>query len=214
MPYKETYHRKLPHIQPLAGTFFVTYRLFGTLPTEVRRQLQEELLLKKEQLRREGRDSTEALDELNRRYFGSYDKWLDACYYGPTYLKNESIAQLVSNSLHHWDGTRIDLIAYAIMSNHVHVVFTLSGQATETGEINSLTRQMQSMKSYSGRKANELLMLTGKFWEEESYDRLVRNDAELIRIVQYVLNNPVKAGLCQNWREWAWCYVKPEYDMF
>lgn len=100
------------------------------------------------------------------------------------------------------------------MSNHVHVVFTLLNNPTETGKINSLKNLMQSIKSYSGRKANEILSLTGKFWEEESYDRLVRNEAELVRIVQYILNNPVKAGLCQNWREWRWCYVKPEYDMF
>jgi REP element-mobilizing transposase RayT len=100
------------------------------------------------------------------------------------------------------------------MSNHVHVVFGLLGNWTIGGRINSLKNLLQSIKSYSGRKANEKLTLTGKFWEEESYDRLVRNDAELIRIIQYVLNNPVKAGLCQSWREWPYIYVKPEYDMF
>lgn len=214
MPHREQYVRKLPHIQPLNGTFFVTYRLHGTLPNEVGNQLQQELADERERLKREGRDSGEALDILNRRYFGRYDSLLDTTLYGPTYLNLDAIAHLVADSLHHWDGTRIELIAYVIMANHVHAVFTLSGSLTESGMGNSLNTLMQSIKGYTGHKANQGLSLTGRFWEQESYDRLVRDDAELIRIIRYVLNNPVKAGLCQNWRDWKWSYVKADYDMF
>lgn len=56
--------------------------------------------------------------------------------------------------------------------------------------------------------------LSNNFWEEETYNRLVRDGDELRRVVRYILNNPVKAGLCEDWKEWKWTYIKSEYDEF
>lgn len=69
---------------------------------------------------------------------------------------------------------------------------------------------MQSLKGYTAHEANKILNRTGQFWEEESYDHEVRNDEELDRIVKYVLNNPVKAGLVKDWREWQWSWLREE----
>ena len=44
--------------------------------------------------------------------------------------------------------------------------------------------------------------------QHESYDHVVRDGEELDRIIAYVLNNPVKAGLVKNWRQWKWSYVR------
>ena len=44
------------------------------------------------------------------------------------------------------------------------------------------------------------------FWDAESYDHFVRDDAELARIINYVLNNPVQAGLVKDWRDWKWSW--------
>lgn len=210
----EIYYRKLPHIQPLGGTFFVTYRLHNSLPTSIKQQLREEFKAEKIRLTKLDNYSTNVTDELNRRYFGRFDTLLDLCDCSPTYLSLDVIARIVADSWHYWDSKRIDLIAYTIMPNHVHAVFTLLGEETESGKINSLRQLMHSVKSYSAHKANELLLIDGHFWEEETYDRLVRNSTELYRTVRYVLNNPVKAGLCKDWQEWKWHYVKPEYDEF
>ena len=210
----EIYRRKLPHIHPLTGTFFVTYRLRNSMPVSVRQQLGEEFDAEKTRFAKSGEDLSKFIDELNRRYFGRFDALLDLCEFSPAHLSVEAVAQMVANSWHFWDEHRIDLIAFTIMPNHVHVVFTLIGEQTESGKMNSLRRQMHSVKSYSAHKANGLLALSGEFWEEESYDRLVRDTSELLRIVRYVLNNPVKAGLCQDWKTWKWSYVKPAYDEF
>ena len=67
---------------------------------------------------------------------------------------------------------------------------------------------MKSLKGYTAYKANRLLNRTGAFWEEESYDHEVDTPADLGRIVNYVLNNPVKAGLVDHWSEWKWSYCK------
>ncbi|RYF77544.1 MAG: hypothetical protein EOO39_03685 [Cytophagaceae bacterium] len=212
--HQDVYHRKLPHLQPLHGTFFVTFRLHGTLPAEIRRALQEEFEEEKRRQELSDKAFAESIDVISRRYFGKYDDWLDKQKSGPTYLNRKEVAQLVADSLVFHDADRIDLIAYCIMPNHVHVVFTLIGGQKENGKANSLSSFMQSVKSFSAKRANKALGLAGNFWEKESYDRCVRDDDELIRIVRYTLTNPVKAGLCEQWRDWLWSYIKPEYDMF
>ena len=67
---------------------------------------------------------------------------------------------------------------------------------------------MQSLKGYTARKANQLLGRSGAFWHHESYDHCVRNSNEWRRIVNYVLNNPVKAGLVDEWEKWRWSYYR------
>jgi REP element-mobilizing transposase RayT len=58
------------------------------------------------------------------------------------------------------------------------------------------------------RLAEERLGQAGAFWLHESYDHYVRDEKELSRIITYVLNNPVKAGLIKRWQEWQWSYCK------
>lgn len=62
----------------------------------------------------------------------------------------------------------------------------------------------QSVKSFSSRSANRLLGHSGAFWQEERYDHWVRDEAEFLRIVAYMDQNPVAAGLCRATEEWAW----------
>ena len=57
-------------------------------------------------------------------------------------------------------------------------------------------------------QANKLLGLTGAFWQRETYDHVVR-PGELARIVSYVLENPVKAGLVEDWQQWPHTYLAP-----
>jgi putative transposase len=63
---------------------------------------------------------------------------------------------------------------------------------------------MQSIKGFTARECNRLLAQAGMFWQQESYDHVVRDDDELERIIQYVLNNPVKAGLVERPELWRW----------
>jgi len=90
------------------------------------------------------------------------------------------------------------------MSNHIHLVFELKKEYALYGI-------MQSIKTFTARKSNELLDRSGQFWQHESYDRVVRDAEELSRIITYVLNNPVKAGLCDSWEDWKYGYINPKY---
>ena len=67
---------------------------------------------------------------------------------------------------------------------------------------------MQSLKRHTSRQSNIVLNKSGTFWEEESYDHIVRDEIELLRIMKYILNDPVKAGLVKNAFDWKWSYNK------
>ena len=81
---------------------------------------------------------------------------------------------------------------------------------TQTNSLcyNTLSSIMQSLKGYTAWKANRLLGRSGAFWHHESYDHAVRNASEWQRIITYVLNNPVKASLVDEWEKWRWSYYR------
>ena len=82
------------------------------------------------------------------------------------------------------------------MANHVHAVLL---------PLVPPAKLLQSIKGFSARAANKLLGRTGEpFWENESYDHWVRDGAEFARIVRYIENNPVRAGLASRPEEYRW----------
>ncbi|WP_233636025.1 transposase [Hymenobacter setariae] len=192
------YERRLPHRLPPGEAIFLTFRLADTLPRQVVAQLHEEAAL----LTNRADITPEQLYAERKRYFGRFDRTLDSADFGPTWLRQPDIAALVVQSLHYFDGGRgYDLLSYCLMPNHLHMVVLLLPEAPP------LIKTLQRLKSYTATQANKLLGRTGAFWQAESYDHVVRN-GELERIISYVLENPVKAGLVDNWEQWPYSYMK------
>jgi REP element-mobilizing transposase RayT len=105
------------------------------------------------------------------------------------------VAGSMAAALRFREGRHYRLLAWCVMPNHVHVVVRLfPGQ--------ELARVVKAWKTFSAKAANHALGRKGRFWQREYYDRLIRNGDELSRAIQYVLENPGKAGL-KNW-SWVW----------
>jgi putative transposase len=69
----------------------------------------------------------------------------------------------------------------------------------------SLSTITKGLKGYTAREANRILQRTGQpFWQQESFDHWPRNQDEFLRIIAYIENNPVKAGLVGRPEEWSW----------
>lgn len=114
--YKPSYHRRLPHIQPLGVTFFITFRLAGSIPAELLRCLLEESEQVEKRLAQIG-DPTERARQSareRRRLFGKWDKALDSAQSGPFWLRDEQIAALVVESLHYLNRKRYTLDAFCV----------------------------------------------------------------------------------------------------
>jgi putative transposase len=192
------YRRNLPHWQPKVATFFVTTRLYGSIP----KLIIENLKVQRDFLIKEAKHNKEALYVAQKRYFKLYDDALDRNPNAPYWLLQPEIAEIISNSLHFRDKKLFDLWAFSIMPNHIHLLLT-------TYETNNgyLCKILQDFKKYTGREANKTLNRTGNpFWEEEYYDHVVRDEAEFCRIENYILQNPVKAGFVKEWQLWKWNY--------
>lgn len=214
----KTYYRgKLPHIQPIGATFFVTFRLAGSLPKGYERKLInwhqseiDKIISKKEE------NWKELLEIQEKRYFQKFDNALDKRMTEIQYLANPEIANIVSEQLHRFDGELYNLLSYCIMSNHVHLVIDTQLQLEKIApNVNISNRNykqldeiMRRIKGAISRYANLALGKQGQFLARESYDHFVRSPKELERILFYVVNNPVKAGIVKNWKEFPYSFWK------
>lgn len=126
------------------------------------------------------------------------DRILDSVSTGPLFLRRPEIAKVVVDALHYRDRhlRHYQLHSYVVMPNHVHLLIT---------PLVEVSKLMQSLKRFTARAGNRILGLTGQpFWQDESYDRLVRNQTELARITHSIEMNPVKAGLAATLEEFPW----------
>jgi len=206
---KVFYRRNLPHWQPDDAVLFITARLHGSLPKEVVLSLKEERELYQKHLEKEGlseKELKEALQQSRELYFGKFDDLLDNNKTGPHWLKNERVAQIWVDALKYFDNERYKVICSTTMSNHVHFIFYQLKQP-----IRSI---MHSLKSYTANEVNKILGREGRFWQEESFDRVVRNQEDLGKKINYVLDNPVKIGVVSHWSKYKYNYIHPDFKKY
>jgi len=187
----------LPHWFQPGVTYFVTFRTEDSIPADVSRLWHQR---RDDWLRRHGidpgkRDWKVALDRLpdglrrtfhatfSREFLEYLDRGLGECVF-----KRPQIAQIVADSLEHFDGTRYHMGDFVVMPNHVHLLVCLTGE-TDIG------RQCYSWKKYTAGEINRRLGRRGRFWQEESFDHLVRSPEEFEALRRYIANNPAAAGL-------------------
>ncbi|GAB2523235.1 transposase [Spirosoma aerophilum] len=213
---KIEYARNLPHLQYVGATFFVTFCLKGSLPAAVVQELIAERERAIKHLKEKGEGGTaDAVYREHKRYFARIERTLDAGRYGHDWLKSPAVAEVVARRIREADWVGYALLAYCIMPNHVHLVVDTAMQLDTLQpdeEISStnyrqLYQTLKVIKGSSAFEANQLLGRTGAFWQPESYDHYVRDPGELKRILNYTVQNPVKAGLVDDWQDWPYTYL-------
>lgn len=235
------YRRHLPHYQPEGETYHVVFRLAESIPASIMKELRlEREHAEKRILDVENeRERFKLLREYRWDYFDRFEKLLAGTSQGPLWLRKPEIAEIVAGSIKSLDENEYELIAFSIMPNHVHMVFELVcrlSEPTASGRdrvpsykknvcrVSDPTPGKQggvlshrvsdivgSIKKYTALRANRILGRRGAFWQDESYDHVIRDAKELDRTIEYVLMNPVKAELCRDWHEWKWSYIKEGY---
>lgn len=171
------YNRRLPHWDAVGTPMFVTFRLHNSIPA--------------------GRIFPPSTLKSGRAFL-AFDRILDRAATGPVYLRLPEIADLVVKALKDGDQRfhRYQLHAYVVMANHVHALVTPAVPAA---------KWLGPLKGYTAHEANRILgHAGGTFWQEESYDHLVRDGTEFRRIQSYIEANPVKAGVVTAPDEHPW----------
>ena len=179
------YGRHLPHWRQEGCTYFVTFRLGDSIPQSKLQQWEAELAC---WLRAHAQPHSEQdRREFHEKFTKRFHEWLDAGY-GSCWLRRSDVADLVEGALKYFDRERYVLGHFVVMPNHVHVLVTPMMR-------HELSEILQSWKSFTAHAANQLLSRSGKFWQDESFDHIVRDETHLRRFERYILENPTMAGL-------------------
>ncbi|MDP9254124.1 MAG: valine--tRNA ligase [Verrucomicrobiota bacterium] len=181
----EVTRRRLPHWEQEGVTYFVTFRLADSLPAEKLAELEEERARWMDAHPEPWSDSDKR--DYYARFSTRIEEWLDAGY-GSCVLRDSKAAEIVTGALRHFAAERYSLLAWVVMPNHVHVLVKPNAKY-KLGDI------LHSWKLFTARRINELRGSSGQLWQHESYDHIVRDDAALWRIAQYIEQNPDGAGI-------------------
>jgi putative transposase len=103
--------------------------------------------------------------------------------------------RMVLDAIKHFHRIRYWVTAAVVMPDHVHLM--LKPVILESEVDFSLSKIMQGIKGFSAREINKSRGTKGNLWQDENFDRIVRDNDEYLEKWHYIRSNPVKAGLCQ-----------------
>lgn len=90
------------------------------------------------------------------------------------------------------------LYCYCLMPDHMHLVISPSSQGPDVTAIVQQFKSATTHKSWS-------LGFRGRLWQRSYYDHVARQEADVLAMCQYVIENPVRAGLAQNHGDYPFC---------
>lgn len=171
--------KQLPHWHQDGKYIFVTFRLADSLPQT---KLNEFRVEKNKWISLHPFPwSKEDESDYHRKFSTVIDKWLDSDY-GSCILRDEKCRAIVENALHFYDAKRYELIAYVVMPNHVHLLVRMLEQY-------EIMKSIYSIKNFTAKEINKTLGTQGKIWQSESFDRIIRNEDHLKRVIHYIVKN-------------------------
>ena len=153
----------MPHVNIDGYYQFITFRTFDSVDEYVKK--------------------ISSTNQPNQTKQQQIDDYLDSSTNG-AYL-NGKILEFLYEFLKSKDGVLCELVAFAIMNNHVHLLIK---------PLESLSKIVQSIKGGSAKIINEMIGKSGKFWADDYYDKVVRDEKHFAVVYEYIKNNPLKIG--------------------
>lgn len=206
MDYTLRYKRKLPHFQPEEGVFFVTFRLAFGLPVKYLGAINRyrDVL----NARYENQDTQpETKTVIKKKLFAYEDELYPLCGSGVSLTDKPAVAELLCEHIQSNHNILYYLYCYTVMPNHVHILLKPGKVDNEQVSLSDIVR---SLKGGSARKINSLLNRSGTLWHREYWDYWLRNQQELVNIMEYIRNNPVQAELVSEVDKWKWTWINPD----
>ncbi len=193
---RESY-RNLPHWDQTSVLTFVTFRLYDSMPAIVVARWNQEIDAWLAENRLTGRTVDEILSspdidsrlqhQLRTYKQGRWHGHLDDCH-GQCWLRRPALTEEVCKSLLHFNDDRYDVERFVVMPNHVHILIQMRDGW-------DLRKQFREILRFSARQINKQLKRSGDVWQGETFDHLVRSEAQFLYLQKYIHDNPVKANL-------------------
>ncbi|MCR9297138.1 MAG: hypothetical protein NXI32_30940 [bacterium] len=188
---------RLPHWEVQGGRYFITLHVAGAIPQTGKNQIRAAA----EQQRKIGTQHAPDWLKLQRRIFAEMEKWLDRTPNNP-WLQELSLAEMVAEAIEtRRRRGRWNPFSYIIMPNHLHLFAEIPD-----GELKAV---LEDFKRWTGHQAMKLLDdPPARFWQKEWFDHWSRSDQQDDRILKYIQNNPIKAGLPDRYRQWPYFFTQ------
>ena len=89
----------------------------------------------------------------------------------------------------------IEMDCFVVMPNHVHAIIVLKQQEVSLIKIVQWYKSKTTNGYIKGVQSSNWTPFSGKLWQRSFYDHVIRNDQDLNRIREYIVNNPAKWAL-------------------
>ena len=136
-----------------------------------------------------------------------FDIFLGKCDLAGFSLCEDGIGEMLDAAFKFYDGKLYRLHCFCVMPNHAHLL--LQPLADKTGKYIRDSVIVQRLKSYSAHWINRFRNRSGPVWQYDYFDRYIRDRDDLYHVVEYILNNPLAAGLVKRREEWPYSYYAP-----
>ena len=204
--------RHLPHWDVEGRPFFVTACLAGRIPASGLSRI----LKHRNELNQRPRPQQYSFEEWehakHKLLFKFVDDLLDR-QPAVRHLEDPRQAQIVFDAFLHFSDERYALLAFVVMPSHIHWLF----RPDESWSLEALRKQpntrhrrtpreiiVHSVQSYTATMCNRIRGGAGSYWQSETFDHWARDDEEMMRIIDYIESNPLKAGLVTRAEDWPW----------
>ena len=120
-------------------------------------------------------------------------------------ILSEDARDIVLDSILFWKDKKFGLYGAVVMPDHAHLIL----QPLEKAQLcyYSLAEILHSIKSYSAKKINQLSSNSVPVWLDENFDRIVRDENELLEKMTYIKNNPLLTSLVEEAADYKWLYI-------
>ena len=173
---------------------FVTFRTHDSIPRDVLKRWEREKQdwLATQNLSGHWSEVLPTLDanlqaQFKKRFNRTREDFLDTCH-GECVLRQPELAQIVADSLMHFDGDRYQMGDFVVMPNHCHLLASFKTP-------DAMQKQFDSWLHFTAFEINKRLGRKGKLWQQEPFDHLVRSGEQYEYLRTYIADNPQKARL-------------------
>ena len=118
----------------------------------------------------------------------------------PYFVKDDLNESVVSCIKEEAKRTGFLVYVYCLMPDHLHLLLSPPGDGV------SVSGFIGGLKSKTTRIAWDF-KIQGKLWQGRFYDHILRGKEKMGVVGEYILNNPVRKGLVDDWRKYQYCGI-------
>ncbi len=133
--------------------------------------------------------------EYQRRIFMMLENLLDN--HGNGNLTDLGYFEIIKDAIEYRHASgKWQMLEYVVMPNHVHLFFKANGSR--------LSNLMKDFKRWTVTEFKKLEDDNSVRWQREWFDHWSRSTEKDETIVEYIRNNPVKAGFVEKYQDWQY----------